>query len=193
MHITRHAGQIWTISGPAGVGKTTLLKGLLTAIPNSRPLLRVTTRPRRPSDIVGEYEYLQRTEFMFREQHSELAWHIEHHGNCYGVPKSVMEEALAGECMYACDLSVKSVESGVAYARTKHFGSAIRSIYLDVTDEEELRRRMIERGESDIDRRILDSREWRQQALSSNHEFCFVNAAASAAHVLEEVLTLCAF
>jgi guanylate kinase len=60
-------GKLVVISGPSGVGKTTLLRRLLAAFPELVPSISATTRPPRRGEQDGvDYHYLSLEEFERR-------------------------------------------------------------------------------------------------------------------------------
>jgi guanylate kinase len=60
-------GKLVVISGPSGVGKTTLLRRLLAAFPELVPSISATTRPPRTGEQDGvDYHYLSLEEFERR-------------------------------------------------------------------------------------------------------------------------------
>jgi guanylate kinase len=60
-------GKLVVISGPSGVGKTTLLRRLLEALPRLVPSVSATTRPPRAGEREGvDYHFLSTEEFERR-------------------------------------------------------------------------------------------------------------------------------
>ncbi len=58
-------GQLYVISAPSGVGKTTLVRSLLKNLPDVRFSVSCTTRSPRAGEIPGtDYHYLTRPEFQ---------------------------------------------------------------------------------------------------------------------------------
>jgi len=66
-------GKLLVISGPSGVGKTTLLRRLLAAFPELVPSVSATTRPPRAGEQEGvDYHYLTLEEFERRRAAGEF-------------------------------------------------------------------------------------------------------------------------
>lgn len=183
------SGAIWTVSGAAGVGKTTLIAGLLRSLPSARLLKRITTRPPRNSDNKGEFDYVTPEEFTALSNSRLLAWPREIHGYNHALLYTRIHIALAWSGITIVDLAVPAVEDLVMYAREIDRGYKIRSVYLDhFSDEDMLRRRMSIRGEVDIERRILNCRSWAQEAKNSFVLPRIIDARQPSSMVLQEAL-----
>ena len=87
-------GQLFIISAPAGAGKTTLVKQLVSAFPNVVQAPSLTTRPRRGDEVEGkDYHFVSKEDFVQREVNGELLEHIELHGYLYGTSRVEIERA----------------------------------------------------------------------------------------------------
>ena len=84
------------LSGPSGVGKTTVAQRLLA---NNESLTRVvtcTTRAPRKGEVDGEaYHFLNVEEFERRVAAGEFLEHAEVYGQGYGTMKTAVTEALS--------------------------------------------------------------------------------------------------
>ncbi|HEU4364323.1 MAG TPA: guanylate kinase [Candidatus Krumholzibacteria bacterium] len=85
------------VSGPSGVGKTTLIERLLAADPLTRRCITATTRAPRTGEIEGEdYFFVSRPRFESMKAGELVEW-AEVHGESYGVPRAYLDrERLAG-------------------------------------------------------------------------------------------------
>ena len=89
-------GIIVVISGPSGVGKSTICKELVKRLDNAYRSISVTTRPKSDKEVDGrDYWFVSSEEFQRRIEKGLLLEHAEVFGNFYGTPKDKVDEALA--------------------------------------------------------------------------------------------------
>jgi len=99
--VSKHQGTLFIISGPSGVGKTTVVTQFLQQYHNLYKVSRVvtyTTRLPRVGDVDGiDYHFITQHEFE-RKVADEffLEWSGEY-GACYGTPAHVLHELTSGE------------------------------------------------------------------------------------------------
>ncbi|MHC4840740.1 MAG: guanylate kinase, partial [Planctomycetota bacterium] len=80
-------GLLVVLSGPSGVGKTTVAERLIERGGYARSV-SVTTRPPREDEQDGsDYKFISRSEFRTLVEKGELIEHAEVHENLYGTPK----------------------------------------------------------------------------------------------------------
>jgi guanylate kinase len=83
------------LSGPSGVGKTTLVEGLLAADPLLVQSVSSTTRPPRPGEVDGEsYFFVSEKEFESLKRGKLIEWAVVH-GHSYGTPRDFVDSQLA--------------------------------------------------------------------------------------------------
>jgi guanylate kinase len=89
-------GRLTLITGPSGVGKGTLVKGLLERHPEIWLSISATTRPPRPGEVEGEhYFFLSRAAFERQAAEAGFLEWAEFAGNLYGTPRQPVEAQLA--------------------------------------------------------------------------------------------------
>jgi guanylate kinase len=85
------------ITGPSGVGKGTLISGLLERCPGMQLSVSATTRSPREGEVNGrEYHFLSAGEFEERVRRGEFIEHAEYAGNRYGTLRSELERPAQG-------------------------------------------------------------------------------------------------
>src|SRR5215217_4029668 len=87
--------RLTVISGPSGVGKSSIVAELRRLCPDIFYSVSVTTRRQRPGEIDGEhYHFVDRPEFDAMLAAGALLECDEFAGNCYGTPREPVEKAL---------------------------------------------------------------------------------------------------
>jgi guanylate kinase len=93
--MTNTRGKLIIISGPSGVGKSTITRLLAERLPETYLSISVTTRPQAPSEQNGrEYWFVSREQFHQRIEEGSLLEYAEVFGHLYGTPRDKTEDAL---------------------------------------------------------------------------------------------------
>jgi len=88
-------GKIVIISGPSGVGKSTICKEVVKRLDNVCLSISVTTRPMAEAEVDGQdYWFLSQQQFRKRINEGSLLEYAEVFGHLYGTPKDKVEVAL---------------------------------------------------------------------------------------------------
>jgi guanylate kinase len=88
-------GKLVVISGPSGVGKSTICKELIRQRKDICLSVSVTTRPKSESEVNGvDYWFVTEEEFQQRLDNRLLLEHARVFGNLYGTPKDKVEESM---------------------------------------------------------------------------------------------------
>ena len=138
------------LSGSSGSGKNTIIKELLKEDKKLRFMKTCTTREQRDQEKADSYIYLDKDEFEKLIDKGELFEFEEIHGNYYGTLKKSIDEIIKGEFDFIKDIGVLGHDS---FKNALGEKAKVVSIFLDVP-KDELRRRLLARGEKDIDKRL---------------------------------------
>lgn len=164
-------GLLFLVSAPAGTGKTTLVRRLVTEFSASlAPSISYTTRAPRPGEREGvDYFFVSQEEFshLIAEQ-AFLEW-VTIHGASYGTSKRWVEKQLEEPK----DVILTIDTQGVAFTRKL---LPCITLFIEPPSEEELRRRLhIRQTEScdEIERRIAWSHH--EMLAKKEYDYCFVN------------------
>ncbi len=80
------SGQLYIVSAPSGVGKSTLIRSVLAESPNLRFSVSCTTRSMRPGEVNGQdYHFLTKEEFLLRINSGRFLEWARVHGEYYGT------------------------------------------------------------------------------------------------------------
>jgi guanylate kinase len=148
--------RLTVITGPSGVGKGTLVAGLLRRHPEIWVSVSATTRAPRPGEIDGDtYFFLSRELFEQRvEAGGFLEW-AEFAGNLYGTPRQPVEKHLAAGSPVLLEIELEGAR------QVRHTFPAALQVFIKPPSFEELERRIRGRGtdsEEAIQRRLQRAR-----------------------------------
>lgn len=150
-------GNLIVIAAPSGAGKTSLVAGALSAMPDVKLSVSHTTRPMREGEVDGkDYYFVDVPTFQQMVANEAFIEHAEVFGNFYGTSK----QALARPLSKGHDIILEIDWQG-ALAIKNSFPDAIR-VFILPPSIEALIERLVTRGKDDqaiIDRRMMEARE----------------------------------
>lgn len=136
-------GKPIIIVAPSGTGKTTIIKKLMTEIPQLSFSVSATTRKPREGESDGvDYFFLTHSSFEKKIQNDEfLEWEEFYGGNKYGTLYSAVENQLDKGYFCLLDIEVK----GAVNVKSK-YGDQALSIFIKPPSLQVLKERLINRG-----------------------------------------------
>ena len=99
---------LFVVSGPSGVGKSTLCSHILQSIPEIRLAISYTTRPPRTGETNGkEYRFISETEFRTKVEEQAFAEWAEVYGQLYGTPWKELKQELGAQTDILLDIDIQ--------------------------------------------------------------------------------------
>lgn len=161
------AAKVFVITGPSGVGKGTLISGLLERIPDLELSVSATTRPPREGEEDGrDYHFLTPEQFEQRIGAGDFLEHATYSGNRYGTLRSEVEQRLAAERSVVLEIEVQ----GARQIR-ETMPEAVQ-VFIEPPDTEALRERLTGRG-TDSPAAIEARLRTAEEELAARPEFAY--------------------
>jgi guanylate kinase len=144
--------RVFVITGPSGVGKGTLIRGLMEREPRLELSVSATTRQPRPGEVDGvDYHFLGEEEFARRVAAGDFVEHADYAGRSYGTLRSELDERIAAGVPVVLEIEVQ----GARQVRAA-MPEAVQ-VFIAPPSPAALRTRLIGRGTDDsaeVERRL---------------------------------------
>lgn len=161
-------GHVFVITGPSGVGKGTLIRGLLERVPGLELSVSATTRAPRPGERDGsDYHFLDDADFDRRVAAGEFVEHARYSGHQYGTLRSELQRHAAAAAGVVLEIEVQ----GARQIR-RAVPDAVQ-VFIAPPSVDALRARLVGRGTdppADVERRLATAME----ELAAEGEFAYV-------------------
>ena len=179
-------GKTFIISGPSGVGKSTVLSALLEKRPNVYFSVSATTRDPRPGELDGiHYHFMDVDSFRKWIAMDQFLEYADYVGNFYGTPKRFVDEAMDQGKDVILDIEVQG-----AIQVTSKRPDTVR-IFIAPPSWAELERRLTERGtdsKDKIQKRLLRAKVEFQTAHTYDY-FVINDTVENAVKELDAIMT----
>jgi guanylate kinase len=160
--------RVFVITGPSGVGKGTLIRGLMERLPRLELSVSATTRGPRPGEQDGvDYHFLSREQFDAKVAAGEFVEHADYAGRSYGTLRSELERRVQAGVPVVLEIEVQ----GARQVR-EAMPEAVQ-VFIAPPSLAALRTRLVGRGTDDseeVERRLRVA----EQELTAQPEFAHV-------------------
>jgi len=134
-------GKVVIVSGPSGVGKSTICKEIIKKLDYVCLSVSVTTRPKSETEVNGkDYWFISDKDFRERIDKGLLLEYAEVFGHFYGTPKDKVDEALLADKVVILEIDVQ----GATKARVVYPDAVM--IFILAPSEKDLAERLNNRG-----------------------------------------------
>jgi guanylate kinase len=157
--------KVFVITGPSGVGKGTLIRGLRERIPELELSVSATTRQPRAGERDGvDYQFLSDAEFDRLLAQEEFIEYTTFSGNRYGTLRRELERRIARGVPVVLEIEVQ----GARQVRERLPDA--ETVFIAPPSEEALRARLIGRG-TDAAAQVQERLQTAARELRSRTEF----------------------
>jgi guanylate kinase len=182
--------KVFVITGPSGVGKGTLIRGLLERVPGLELSVSATTRAPRPGEADAvDYHFLTPVEFERRAAGGDFVEHATYSGNRYGTLRSELERRTRAGLPVVLEIEVQ----GARQVRAA-MPQAV-AVFIAPPSSEALRARLFGRG-TDPPEQVDERMRTAERELEAQPEFAHVvvndrleDATTELAKIVEQSLT----
>jgi len=179
-------GKLFIVSGPSGVGKSTVLGALFAQNKNLYFSVSATTRDPRPGEEDGvHYHFLTMDTFREWIAKDEFLEYAEFVGNAYGTPRKYVDEALEAGKDVILDIEVQGAEQ-VCAKRPETV-----TVFIAPPSWSELERRLTARGTDTSEKIQKRLQRAKEEVLKAHHYDYFVinDTVENAVQELNAIMT----
>ncbi|MGB9721918.1 MAG: guanylate kinase [bacterium] len=176
--------KLIVISGPSGVGKTTICNEIISRCKGIVYSISATSRPRRKGEKNGkEYFFLTEQEFKHWIEEGRFAEYAIVHGNYYGTPKIFLEENLDKGISVLMDIDVQGAKKLMPLYPDGIY------IFVMPPDFDELKNRLLKRNTDEkkvIENRLTTAR----KELEYANDYKYIVKNIDLEKTITEILTI---
>jgi guanylate kinase len=159
---------VFVITGPSGVGKGTLIRGLRARVPELELSVSATTRAPRPGERDGyDYHFMDPEEFARRAREGEFVEHATYSGSRYGTLRSELDRRLRDGVPVVLEIEVQGAR------QVREAMPEALAVFIAPPSRDALRTRLVGRGTDateQIEQRMLTA----ERELEAQPEFTHV-------------------
>jgi guanylate kinase len=176
--------RVFVITGPSGVGKGTLIRGLLERVPALGLSVSATTRAPRPGETHGvDYHFLSPEEFDRRVADGEFVEHATYSGRRYGTLRSELEGRLRRGEPVVLEIEVQGAR------QVRETMPEALQVFIAPPSREALRARLVGRG-TDTPDQVDERLRTAERELQAQSEFGRVVVNDRLEDALEELVEI---
>ncbi|MDP1603834.1 MAG: guanylate kinase [Legionella sp.] len=181
-HSSANEHTLFVLSGPSGVGKSTVLDHLLTKFDHLEKLVSYTTREPRDNEKPGfSYKYISREKYAEMEDKGKFLQSVEYVGNYYGYTKKQILSVMQQGNNVVADVDYRALPILKA-----HFPNCI-TIFIVPPSREAVQSRLQSRGDlPEAIARRMQTYDETMEAIE-DYEFKIVNKDGELSETLEAI------
>jgi guanylate kinase len=142
-------GRLFVVSGPSGVGKSSIIEKFMKTDEGSLFSVSYTTRQKRPHEVEGkDYYFVDGPLFQEMVDNDRFLEWEDVHAHRYGTPRKEVADALARGLDMILDIDVK----GALKVQEKCPQACL--VFIEPPTKEDLVKRLSLRGEKDLELRM---------------------------------------
>ncbi|HEY1521889.1 MAG TPA: guanylate kinase [Solirubrobacteraceae bacterium] len=133
--------RVFVITGPSGVGKGTLIRGLLERLPGLELTVSATTRPPRPGERDGvDYHFMSPDQFEASVRAGDFLEYADYSQNRYGTLRDEVERRVRSGTPVVLEIELQGAR------QVREAMPEAVAVFIAPPSQEALRTRLIGRG-----------------------------------------------
>jgi guanylate kinase len=160
--------KVFVITGPSGVGKGTLIRGLLDRVPELELSVSATTRAPRAGEQDGvDYHFMSDEEFDEHLTAGDFVEHAGYSGNRYGTLRSELDRRLQAGVPVVLEIEVQGAR------QVRQTVPDALAVFIAPPSRDALRARLVGRG-TDDPHQVNERMRTAERELKAQQEFAHV-------------------